>query len=147
MKKTTKVTATPKAEKKSVKNVAKKAASESTKKNVTIKKKVTIKTKVSAEAKEAVARTFQGVEQFMTIDAKVIKKLGLKLKKYVKLDGTESTLYILTGKDEKATKHLHDLLTSGKLSKLCKYWGYVHGYKVSEKNLKEFVKLTGIKAA
>lgn len=141
MKKTTKVTATPKAEKKSVKNVAKKAASEST------KKKVTIKTKVSAEAKEAVARTFQGVEQFMTIDAKVIKKLGLKLKKYVKLDGTESTLYILTGKDEKSTKHLHDLLTSGKLSKLCKYWGYVHGYKVSEKNLKEFVKLTGIKAA
>lgn len=140
MKQTKKVTA-PKAEKKSVKNVAKKAASEST------KKKVTIKTKVSAETKEAVARTFQGVEQFMTIDAKVIKKLGLKLKKYVKLDGTESTLYILTGKDEKATKHLHDLLTSGKLSKLCKYWGYVHGYKVSEKNLKEFVKLTGIKAA
>lgn len=146
MKQTKKVTATPKVEKKSVKNVAK-AASESTKKNVTIKKKVTIKTKVSAEAKEAVARTFQGVEQFMTIDAKVIKKLGLKLKKYVKLDGTESTLYILTGKDEKATKHLHDLLTSGKLSKLCKYWGYVHGYKVPEKNLKEFVKLTGIKAA
>lgn len=146
MKQTKKVTATPKAEKKSVKNAAK-AASESTKKNVTIKKKVTIKTKVSAEAKEAVARTFQGVEQFMEIDAKVIKKLGLKLKKYVKLDGTESTLYILTGKDEKATKHLHDLLTSGKLSKLCKYWGYVHGYKVPEKNLKEFVKLTGIKAA
>ena len=86
-------------------------------------------------------------KQFMEIDAKVIKKLGLKLKKYVKLDGTESTLYILTGKDEKATKHLHDLLTSGKLSKLCKYWGYVHGYKVPEKNLKEFVKLTGIKTA
>ena len=146
MKKTTKVTA-PKAEKKSVKNVAKKAASESTKKNVTIKKKVTIKTKVSAEAKEAVARTFQGVEQFMEIDAKVIKKLGLRLKRYIKLDGTESTLYILTGKDSKSTKHLHDLLTSGKLSKLCKYWGYVHGYKVPEKNLKEFVKLTGIKAA
>lgn len=146
MKQTKKVTATPKAEKKSVKNAAK-AASESTKKNVTIKKKVTIKTKVSAEAKEAVARTFQGVEQFMEIDAKVIKSLGLKLKRYVKLDGTESTLYILTGKDEKATKHLHDLLTSGKLSKLCKYWGYVHGYKVPEKNLKEFVKLTGIKAA
>lgn len=146
MKQTKKVTATPKAEKKSVKNAAK-AASESTKKNVTIKKKVTIKTKVSAEAKEAVARTFQGVEQFMEIDAKVIKSLGLKLKRYVKLDGTESTLYILTGKDSKSTKHLHDLLTSGKLSKLCKYWGYVHGYKVSEKNLKEFVKLTGIKAA
>ena len=147
MKKNAKVTA-PKAEaKKSVKNVAKKAASESTKKNVTIKKKVTIKTKVSAEAKEAVARTFQGVEQFMTIDAKVIKKLGLKLKRYIKLDGTESTLYILTGKDEKSTKHLHDFLTSGKLSKLCTYWGYVHGYKVPEKNLKEFVKLTGIKVA
>lgn len=142
MKKTTKVTATPKAEKKSVKNVAKKAASESTTKKVVAKK-----TKVTEKVKEAVARTFQGVEQFMTIDAKVIKKLGLKLKKYVKLDGTESTLYILTGKDEKATKHLHDLLTSGKLSKLCKYWGYVHGYKVPEKNLKEFVKLTGIKAA
>lgn len=141
MKKTTKVTA-PKAEKKGVKNVAKKAASESTTKKVVAKK-----TKVTEKVKEAVARTFQGVEQFMTIDAKVIKKLGLKLKKYVKLDGTESTLYILTGKDEKATKHLHDLLTSGKLSKLCKYWGYVHGYKVSEKNLKEFVKLTGIKAA
>lgn len=142
MKQTKKVTATPKAEKKSVKNVAKKAASESTTKKVVAKK-----TKVTEKVKEAVARTFQGVEQFMTIDAKVIKKLGLKLKKYVKLDGTESTLYILTGKDEKATKHLHDLLTSGKLSKLCKYWGYVHGYKVSEKNLKEFVKLTGIKAA
>ena len=142
MKKTTKVTATPKAEKKSVKNVAKKAASESTTKKVVAKK-----TKVTEKVKEAVARTFQGVEQFMTIDARVIKKLGLKLKKYVKLDGTESTLYVLTGKDEKATKHLHDLLTSGKLSKLCKYWGYVHGYKVSEKNLKEFVKLTGIKAA
>lgn len=142
MKKTTKVTATPKAEKKSVKNVAKKAASESTTKKVVAKK-----TKVTEKVKEAVARTFQGVEQFMEIDAKVIKKLGLKLKKYIKLDGTESTLYILTGKDEKATKHLHDLLTSGKLNKLCKYWGYVHGYKVSEKNLKEFVKLTGIKAA
>lgn len=141
MKQTKKVTA-PKAEKKSVKNVAKKATSEST-----TKKAVAKKTKVTEKVKEAVARTFQGVEQFMTIDAKVIKKLGLKLKKYVKLDGTESTLYILTGKDEKATKHLHDLLTSGKLSKLCKYWGYVHGYKVSEKNLKEFVKLTGIKAA
>lgn len=142
MKKTTNVTAIPKAEKKSVKNVAKKAASESTTKKVVAKK-----TKVTEKVKEAVARTFQGVEQFMEIDAKVIKKLGLKLKKYIKLDGTESTLYVLTGKDEKATKHLHDLLTSGKLSKLCKYWGYVHGYKVSEKNLKEFVKLTGIKAA
>ena len=142
MKQTKKVTATPKAEKKSVKNVAKKAASE-----LTTKKVVAKKTKVTEKVKEAVARTFQGVEQFMTIDAKIIKKLGLKLKKYVKLDGTESTLYILTGKDEKATKHLHDLLTSGKLSKLCKYWGYVHGYKVPEKNLKEFVKLTGIKAA
>ena len=142
MKKTTKVTATPKAEKKSVKNAVKKAASESTTKKVVAKK-----TKVTEKVKEAVARTFQGVEQFMEIDAKVIKKLGLKLKKYIKLDGTESTLYILTGKDEKATKHLHDLLTSGKLSKLCKYWGYVHGYKVPEKNLKEFVKLTGIKAA
>ena len=142
MKKATKVTATPKAEKKSVKNVVKKAASETTTKKVVAKK-----TKVTEKVKEAVARTFQGVEQFMEIDAKVIKKLGLKLKKYVKLDGTESTLYILTGKDGRATKHLHDLLTSGKLSKLCKYWGYVHGYKVSEKNLKEFVKLTGIKAA
>ena len=143
MKKNAKVTANPKAETKSVKKVAKKAAS------VEPKKKVAIKTKVSEDTKKAVEKivTFQGVEQIFHIDTKVIKSLGLKLERYVKLDGTISSLYVLTGKDAKATKALHDYFNSGKLSKICHYWGYVHGYKVSEKNLKEFCKITGIKAA
>lgn len=143
MKKTTKVATTS--------NVAKGVSNKSTKAESTIAKtKVTIKTKVSDKAKEAVkkvseARMFQGVEQFMCIDAKVIKSLGLKLTRYIKKDGEISNLYILTGKEKGSTKALHDLLTGKKMSKLCSYWGFVNGYKIPQSHLEEFCKLTGLK--
>lgn len=142
MKKTTKVATTS--------NVAKGVSNKSTKAESTTKTKVTIKTKVSDKAKEAVkkvseARMFQGVEQFLSIDAKVIKTLGLKLTRYIKKDGTESNLYILTGKEKTSTKALHDFLTSKKMSKLCSYWGFVSGYKIPQSHLEEFCKATGLK--
>ena len=140
MKKNVKVTATPKAE---VKGAKKSVKAEST----TAKTKVTIKTKVSKATKEAVAkvREFQGVEQFLSIDAKVIKTLGLKLTRYIKKDGTESNLYILTGKEKTSTKAIHDFLTSKKMSKLCSYWGFINGYKIPQSHLEEFCKATGLK--
>lgn len=133
MKKTTKVTATPKAEAKSVSKKSAKAKSTTT--------------KVSKAAKEAVAkvREFQGVGQFMNIDAKVIKSLGLKLTRYIKKDGEKSNLYILTGKEKTSTKAIHDFLTSKKMSKLCSYWGFISGYKIPQSHLGEFCKLTGLK--
>lgn len=135
MRKNEKVTATPKAE---VKNVSKKSAKT---------KSTTAKTKVSKATKEAVAkvREFQGVEQFLSIDAKVIKTLGLKLTRYIKKDGEKSNLYILTGKEKTSTKAIHDFLTSKKMSKLCSYWGFVNGYKIPQSHLEEFCKLTGLK--
>lgn len=137
MRKNEKVTATPKAE---AKNVSKKSAkAEST------KREITQKSKVNAKVKEAAKREFQGVEQYMVIDAKVIKTLGLKLTRYIKKDGTESNLYILTGKEKTSTKAIHDFLTSKKMSKLCSYWGFVNGYKIPQSHLEEFCKLTGLK--
>ena len=110
-------------------------------------KKATVKAaSVKSESSERIV-TFQGVEQIFHVDTKVVKALGLKLERYIKLDGTVSSLYVLKGKESKSTKALHDLLTTGRLSEICKYWGYVHGYKVSEKHVEEFSKLTGIKVA
>lgn len=140
MKKNAKVTANPKAEaKKSVKNVANATSVKSEPKSAKTKVSKTVKEK----AKEVV--TFQGVEQVFAITPAIRKALGLKLERYIKLDGSKSSLYVLTGKDAKATKALHDMLTSGRLSEITHYWGYIHGYKVSEKNVNEFCKLTGIK--
>lgn len=110
-------------------------------------KKTTKKEKKSDRPDDEFGKTFQGVEQIMSLTAKVRKDLGLTLKKYVKADGTESKVYIFSGKDAKTTKVLHDLLTTEAYSKIAHYKGWANGYVIAEKNVKEFSKLTGVKTA
>lgn len=95
------------------------------------------------KAEESV-RKFQGVPQIMEITAKVRKDLGLKLTKYVKKDGTESKCYIFKGAEQKSTKVLHDLLAQKAFAAIAHYKGWADGYMINEKDVNEFVKLSGV---
>lgn len=89
-------------------------------------------------------RKFQGVTQIMEITAEVRKNLGLRLTKYVKKDGTESKCYIFKGAEQKSTKVLHDLLAQKAFAAIAHYKGWADGYMINEKDVNEFVKLSGV---
>lgn len=89
-------------------------------------------------------RKFQGVPQIMEITAEVRENLGLRLTKYVKKDGTESKCYIFKGAEQKSTKVLHDLLAQKAFAAIAHYKGWADGYMINEKDVNEFVKLSGV---
>ena len=111
-------------------------------------------TEVQADTAENVAvpepkseehvRKFQGVPQIMEITAEVRDNLGLRLTKYVKKDGTESKCYIFKGAEQKSTKVLHDLLAQKAFAAIAHYKGWADGYMINEKDVNEFVKLSGV---
>lgn len=132
------------------KEPAKKSEKKSEPKAKTEKKtegKKTKKEKKSDRPEDEFGKVFQGVNQIMSVTAKVRKELGLTLKKYVKADGTESKVYIFSGKDAKTTKVLHDLLATEAYSKIAHYKGWANGYVVADKNVDEFSKKMGVKTA
>lgn len=108
------------------------------------KQKVTENATVSEPKGEEHVRKFQGVPQIMEITAEVRKNLGLRLTKYVKKDGTESKCYIFKGAEQKSTKVLHDLLAQKAFAAIAHYKGWADGYMINEKDVNEFVKLSGV---
>lgn len=109
-----------------------------------VQAKVTENATVPEPKGEEYVRKFQGVTQIMEITAEVRKNLGLKLTKYVKKDGTESKCYIFKGAEQKSTKVLHDLLAQKAFAAIAHYKGWADGYMINEKDVKEFVKLSGV---
>lgn len=109
-----------------------------------VQAKVTENATVSEPKGEEHVRKFQGVPQIMEITAEVRKNLGLRLTKYVKKDGTESKCYIFKGAEQKSTKVLHDLLAQKAFAAIAHYKGWADGYMINEKDVNEFVKLSGV---
>ncbi len=109
-----------------------------------VQAKVTENATVPEPKGEEHVRKFQGVTQIMEITAEVRKNLGLRLTKYVKKDGTESKCYIFKGAEQKSTKVLHDLLAQKAFAAIAHYKGWADGYMINEKDVNEFVKLSGV---
>lgn len=109
-----------------------------------VQAKVTENATVPEPKGEEHVRKFQGVAQIMEITAEVRKNLGLRLTKYVKKDGTESKCYIFKGAEQKSTKVLHDLLAQKAFAAIAHYKGWADGYMINEKDVNEFVKLSGV---
>lgn len=109
-----------------------------------VQAKVTENATVPEPKGEEHVRKFQGVPQIMEITAEVRKNLGLRLTKYVKKDGTESKCYIFKGAEQKSTKVLHDLLAQKAFAAIAHYKGWADGYMINEKDVNEFVKLSGV---
>lgn len=109
-------------------------------------REIKTETKVSKESREKSKSNKSEVEMLMSIDAKVRKELALTLTQYVKKDGEVSKIYIFKAGSDEGTKSLQKLMESDAYKELAHWKRWAMGYVVNEKDIKEFSKLTGVKA-